>query len=64
MKPQTSSQALAFVLALGVSCLDAGERTALDDYVAKADAAYSWALTDTRAGEGYTVFAVHMTSLR
>jgi PhoPQ-activated pathogenicity-related protein len=41
---------------------DAAERTALDDYVAKPDPAYEWALADTIEGEEYTAFVVDMKS--
>jgi PhoPQ-activated pathogenicity-related protein len=44
-------------------CLGADpERTALDDYVAKPDRAYSWKLVKTIPGDGYTTFVVDMKS--
>ena len=38
------------------------QQTALDRYVAKPDAAYSWKLVNTMQGEGYTGFVLELTS--
>jgi PhoPQ-activated pathogenicity-related protein len=40
----------------------AGDRTALDRYVAKADTNYSWRLANTIKGDGYTTFVIDMIS--
>jgi PhoPQ-activated pathogenicity-related protein len=40
----------------------AGERTALDRYIAKPDTNYSWRLASTIKGEGYTTFVIDMVS--
>src|SRR5208283_2445393 len=37
-------------------------KTPLDDYVAKADATYSWKVVQTIPGAGYTTFIVDMNS--
>jgi len=41
---------------------DLPEKTALDDYVAKPDAAYAWQVVDTQKVPGGTVFTLEMTS--
>lgn len=38
------------------------ERTPIDEYVAKDDAAYGWSIRDMVAGEGYTLFVLHLKS--
>ena len=38
------------------------ERTALDEYVAKADPAYKWELIGTYPGDGQTTYVLEMTS--
>jgi PhoPQ-activated pathogenicity-related protein len=52
----------AEALPIDVSPNGTQDTTALDDYVAKADPSYRYILHDTRPGEGYTVFALRMTS--
>lgn len=41
---------------------EAGERTALDTYIAKPDTNYSWRLASTIPGDGYTTFVIDMIS--
>ena len=40
----------------------ASHKTALDDYIAKADPTYSWKLVKTIPGDGYTAFVVDLKS--
>ena len=62
MKPQAIFWALLLTVAMGFTDPVGAETTALDDYVAKADSNYSYARSDSRTGEGYTIFVVSMTS--
>src|SRR5262249_20904772 len=63
------------ILALGCACLlldqaapaaapivDPPQKTALDDYVAKRDPAYSWKLVKTVKGDGYVAFVLDLKS--
>src|SRR5206468_4006184 len=63
------------ILALAGACLVLGlpshvnsaepaapKKTALDDYVAKPDPAYSWKLIKTIPGDGYTTFVLDLRS--
>ena len=38
------------------------QRTALDDYIAKPDASYSWRLASTKEAPDHTLFAIELTS--
>ena len=51
-----------YVLAVALLAVSRLEATALDDYVAKADASYGFSLEDTRVGPGYTVYTFDLTS--
>ena len=57
-----STALLALILFLSVSHLPGKGRTALDDYVAKPDAAYKYQLTNTIEGQGYTTYVIDMVS--
>lgn len=64
--------ALGVLLTLGTGCARIGHSnptdgfssspTALDAYVATPDPAYGYSVVETRPGEGYTTFVLHMTS--
>jgi len=53
---------LVAAVAVGFAGRTTAETTALDDYVAAPDPNYSYALVDTRIGEGYSIFVFFMTS--
>src|SRR5438445_5637 len=59
---------LCAVLALppGAFCAEPvnGLKTALDEYVDKADPTYAWKIIKTVPGDGYTTFVVEMQSQR
>ncbi len=62
MKRQSRLWVLILILASGFTHWIAAEATALDDYVAKADTNFTYVHYDTRVRQGYTIFAVAMTS--
>src|SRR5262245_6201406 len=66
-------KSLHATLALGAACLiglpatavaetPPKKKTALDDYVAKADPSYSWKLMKTVPGDGVTTFVLDLVS--
>jgi PhoPQ-activated pathogenicity-related protein len=60
-RPAAMCAALAVAVLCGASLLSAGE-TALDRYVAKPDATYSWKVVRTTVGGGATQFVVDLKS--
>ncbi len=57
-------RSIQWLLALTVLCAGrlAADETALDRYIARPDANYSWKLAATHPGEGYTTFIISLTS--
>jgi PhoPQ-activated pathogenicity-related protein len=53
---------VGFILVGSVEHTRSSPKTALDDYVAKADSTYSWRLVTTIQGDGYTIFLVDLKS--
>ena len=68
MKRKTTITAalLSLVVLIAPALAPAGEaavkRTALDEYVQKADPAYRWDVVNTIKGEGFTIFVVDLKS--
>jgi len=58
----TSVALTVIVLGIAVAPLAGKGRTALDDYVAKADPAYKYELANTIEGQGYTTYVIDMVS--
>jgi PhoPQ-activated pathogenicity-related protein len=56
------SRLAAALLLAGALCAAPGNRTALDEYVAKPDPAYKFELVSTIPGNGYTSYVIDMTS--
>src|SRR6516162_6784938 len=50
------------VIQVAVGATAQPDRTPLDEYIAKPDATYSWKLSKTLPGDGYTTFVVDMKS--
>jgi PhoPQ-activated pathogenicity-related protein len=65
MKPLHATVVLGCALLLltqSAPAADAPKKTALDDYVNKRDASYSWKLVKTIKGDGYTAFVLDLKS--
>ena len=62
MKRKTFTWVWVYALTVALLVPSRNEASALDDYVAKADASYGLSLEETRVGPGYTVYTFDLTS--